>query len=61
MSLVELLGIVENLKSLSIVGTYLRWYEILTLAGVVFAISEFMDTVNYVTIFLNGVIYQSIF
>jgi len=42
MSLIELLGIVENSKALNIVGTYLRWYEILTLAGIVFAISEFM-------------------
>ena len=42
MSLIELLGIVENSKALNTVGTYLRWYEILALAGIVFAISEFM-------------------
>lgn len=42
MSLVELLGIVENSNALNTVGTYLRWYEILALAGIVFAISEFM-------------------
>jgi len=43
MSLIELLGIIENSKALNTVGTYLRWYEILTLAGIVFAISEFME------------------
>jgi len=42
MSIIELLGIVENSKALNTVGTYLRWYEILALAGIVFAISEFM-------------------
>jgi len=42
MSLLELLGIIENSKALSTVGTFLRWYEILALAGIVFAISEFM-------------------
>ena len=42
MSLIELLGIVENSKALNTVGTFLRWYEILALAGIVFAISEFM-------------------
>src|SRR5665648_246978 len=42
MSLIELLGIVENPKALNAVGIYCRWYEILALAGIVFAISEFM-------------------
>ncbi|MBA7551014.1 hypothetical protein ES705_43547 [subsurface metagenome] len=42
MSLIELLGIIENSKALNTVGTFLRWYEILALAGIVFAISEFM-------------------
>jgi hypothetical protein len=42
MSLIELLGIIENSKALNTVGTYVRWYEILALAGIVFAISEFM-------------------
>jgi len=42
MILIELLGIIENSKALNTVGTYLRWYEILALAGIVFAISEFM-------------------
>ena len=42
MNLLELLGIIENSKALNTVGTYLRWYEILALAGIVFAISEFM-------------------
>jgi len=42
MSLIELLGIIENSKGLNTVGTFLRWYEILALAGIVFAISEFM-------------------
>ncbi len=42
MNLIELLGIIENSKALNTVGTYLRWYEILALAGIVFAISEFM-------------------
>lgn len=42
MSLIELLGIIENSKALNTVGAFLRWYEILALAGIVFAISEFM-------------------
>jgi len=42
MNLLELLGIIENSKALNTVGTFLRWYEILALAGIVFAISEFM-------------------
>jgi len=61
MSLIELLGIIENSKALNTVGTFLRWYEILALAGIVFAISEFMGHSKLVTIFLNGVIYQNIF
>jgi len=56
MSLIELLGIIENSKALNTVGTFLRWYEILALAGIVFAISEFMGHSK-----LNGVIYQNIF
>jgi hypothetical protein len=43
MSLIELLGIIENSKALNTVGTYVRWYEILALAGIAFAISEFME------------------
>ncbi|MCK4376731.1 MAG: hypothetical protein KAV97_00760 [Actinomycetia bacterium] len=42
MNLIDLLGIIENSKALNTVGTFLRWYEILALAGIVFAISEFM-------------------
>lgn len=42
MNLIDLLGIIENSKALNSVGTYVRWYEMLALAGIVFAISEFM-------------------
>jgi len=46
MDLATLLGLTKNSEeviALNTVGSLLRWYEILTLGGVVFAITEFME------------------